>query len=57
MLASKEMEKELLGGETKVYNSDRWVHGALGNSSLRRKADIFRFVRPTYAVTPSHITK
>ncbi|KAK3690981.1 hypothetical protein LTR37_018934 [Vermiconidia calcicola] len=32
------MEKELLGAETKAYNSDR-------------------FVRPTYAVTPSHVTK
>ncbi|KAK5172711.1 uncharacterized protein LTR77_002831 [Saxophila tyrrhenica] len=32
------LEKELLGAETKAYNSDR-------------------FVRPTYAVTPSRVTK
>ncbi|KAI6842625.1 hypothetical protein KC340_g1601 [Hortaea werneckii] len=37
-LASQAMEKELLGAETKVYNSDR-------------------FVRPTFAVTPSNVTK
>ncbi|KAF2869087.1 GRIM-19 [Massariosphaeria phaeospora] len=37
-LADKAREKELLGTETKVYNSDR-------------------FVRPTFAVTPEHVTK
>ncbi|KAF2278270.1 uncharacterized protein EI97DRAFT_448958 [Westerdykella ornata] len=37
-LADRAREKELLGTETKVYNSDR-------------------FVRPTFAVTPEHVTK
>ena len=32
-LASAKMEKELLGGETKVYNSDRWV--SLGTEQSR----------------------
>ncbi|CAF9917611.1 MAG: hypothetical protein HETSPECPRED_003537 [Heterodermia speciosa] len=36
--AEQAREKALLGVETRVYNSDR-------------------FVRPTYAVTPAHITK
>lgn len=36
--ADKEREKELMGGEFRVYHSDR-------------------FVRPTYAVTPQHLTK
>ncbi|EMD00185.1 hypothetical protein BAUCODRAFT_30651 [Baudoinia panamericana UAMH 10762] len=36
--AAQAMEKELLGGESRVYHSDR-------------------FVRPTYAVTPSTVTK
>ncbi|KAI4864472.1 GRIM-19 [Hypoxylon rubiginosum] len=37
-LADQAREKELLGENTKVYNSDRYV-------------------RPTFAVTPSNITK
>jgi hypothetical protein len=37
-LADKAREKELLGSETEVYHSKR-------------------FVRPTYAVTPSSVTK
>ncbi|OQO12498.1 hypothetical protein B0A48_03140 [Cryoendolithus antarcticus] len=37
-LADKARERELLGGESKVYNNDR-------------------FVRPTFAVTPSSTTK
>lgn len=37
-LADQAREKELLGENTKVYNSDRYV-------------------RPTYAVTPSSVTK
>ncbi|KAF2650743.1 NADH dehydrogenase-like protein 1 alpha subcomplex subunit 13 [Lophiostoma macrostomum CBS 122681] len=36
--ADQAREKELLGSNTRVYNSDR-------------------FVRPTFAVTPEHVTK
>ena len=54
-LADKAREKELLGSETKIYNSDRYderadVEGHIGLT-------IARFVRPTFAVTPEHETK
>lgn len=50
-------EKELMGSNTAVYNSDRYVN--LENSFMST-ANIFatgRFVRPTYAVTPSRVSK
>lgn len=43
-LASQKMEKELLGAETKVYNSDRYVGGVMVFSN--RKADTTQ-LRPT----------
>jgi hypothetical protein len=74
-------EKELLGSNTKVYNSDKYVDslaGFIGNVTnlyvaIRDIAEqssekhcygnptnIYgrhRFIRPTYAITPSHVTK
>jgi NADH dehydrogenase (ubiquinone) 1 alpha subcomplex subunit 13 len=50
-------EKELMGSNTAVYNSDRCVN--LENSFVLI-ANIFaiaRFVRPTYAITPSKVSK
>ena len=60
-LAAKAMEKELLGAETDVYHSDRSVTIRFGDglqASLQSLMFCFpSFVRPTYAVTPSHVTK
>jgi NADH dehydrogenase (ubiquinone) 1 alpha subcomplex subunit 13 len=55
-LADKAREKELLGSETRVYNSDRY------GVDLGRRGDVqltfdYRFVRPTFAITPEHETK
>jgi len=58
--AQEAREKELLGAETKVYNNDRCV---FARWRCRRKRHVqatnggCRFVRPTYAVTPSETTK
>lgn len=55
-LADKAREKELLGTETKVYNSDRYVY----LSQYVKRAILTgydRFVRPTFAVTPENALK
>lgn len=63
-LANQAREKELLGAETKVFNSDRCVvielkgDGiAAGNSLVKNRGDMLtclrdRFVRPYFAATP-----
>lgn len=57
-LAQQAMEKELLGAETKPYNSDRSVIiAARLVIALYGVLIVYRFVRPTFAVTPSHVTK
>ena len=55
-LADKAREKELLGTETRVYNSDRY---GLKTWLYRQLWLIHdgRFVRPTFAITPEHETK
>ncbi|CAD0082737.1 unnamed protein product [Aureobasidium vineae] len=54
--ADKARERELLGAETKVYHSDRYVH--LLPFSIQRTGLIYcSFVRPTFAVTPNEVTK
>jgi NADH dehydrogenase (ubiquinone) 1 alpha subcomplex subunit 13 len=59
--AQEAREKELLGAETKVYNNDRCVlalccrTGIVQNVRATNNGD--RFVRPTYAVTPSETSK
>ena len=64
MLADKAREKELLGGETKVYHSDRYVQSPSFSQHRFpewRKSNltdtIRSFVRPTFAVTPLNATK
>ena len=55
-------EKELMGKETSAYNGERYVH-VLGTEvdsmyGLNTSADVeCRFVRPTFAISPQHITK
>ena len=55
MLADRAREKELLGAETKVYNSDRY--GVHERHRICAKLTIYRFVRPTFAPTPANVTK
>ncbi|KAL8633298.1 hypothetical protein Q9189_001019 [Teloschistes chrysophthalmus] len=55
--ADQDREQELLGRKTKVYHSDRHE-----DPSRRWHQDILtdgdrRFVRPTYSITPSNVTK
>lgn len=55
-LADKAREKELLGSETRVYNSDRYA--AADNSiDITELTSSYRFVRPTFAITPEYETK
>lgn len=54
-LAQQKMEEELLGKSSKVYNSDRYVCESTETSWI--KLTFCRFVRPTFAVTPSFVTK
>lgn len=57
-LADKARERELLGAETKVYNSDRYARTPpclLLTTSV--SYNMSRFVRPTFAVTPNEVTK
>jgi hypothetical protein len=66
-LADQAREKELLGSQTSPYNSDRYVGPAtLGRWCSRcKERDVlavanygyYRFVRPTFAVTPSQVSK
>lgn len=63
--ADQGREQELLGKTTKVYHSDRyggvplmlipWSKWDCGKEYADKPRT--RFVRPTYAVTPSHISK
>lgn len=61
--ADKARERELLGQETKVYNSDRYVSWNIyfSGTSTWRKAwddtDWCRFIRPTFVYTPSKFTQ
>jgi hypothetical protein len=60
--ADKAREKELLGTDMKVYNSDRYVSlfAALGllNPNFRFDTDCpYSFVRPTFAYTPANLTQ
>lgn len=61
--ADKAREKELLGTDIKVYNSDRyvWPITALAASTSDSRNDtyltIHSFVRPTFAYTPSNLTQ
>lgn len=59
MLAERAREKELLGKETRIYNSDRYV---LLTSRMNWRDGRWltrdnRFVRPTYAAVPGQVTK
>lgn len=57
-LADRAREKELLGSETKVYNSDRYGNGIV--SFIIKIQSLIApnsFVRPSFAVTPEHETK
>ena len=54
-LADKAREKELLGTETKVYHSDRYVLSI--PSTKPNIADSGSFVRPTFAAVPKDVTK
>lgn len=60
-LADRAREKELLGTETKVYHSDRYVISTEAIAGCEDVLDIAnwgcRFVRPTFAVTPEETTK
>jgi len=66
--ADQAREKELMGSATGAYNSDRYVDYSIlesescyGMSGLCCSVVLTffscRFVRPTYAVTPSSVTK
>lgn len=53
--ADKARENELFGHEYKTYHSDRYK-SSTGNSSWA-SLTTNRFVRPTFAITPDHVTK
>lgn len=62
--ADKEREKKLLGSETKVYHSDRYVDTHTEVISICPALVLLTFViflrsfvRPTYAYTPSKVTQ
>jgi len=60
--ADQAREKELLGSQTSPYNSDRYVVlRRLGFSIEEEEIVLFlticRFVRPTFAITPSQKSK
>lgn len=60
--ADKAREKELLGTDIKVYNSDRyvWLIAAGGYyilCSIYTYCSNLSFVRPTFAYTPSNATQ
>lgn len=59
--ADKAREKELLGEETKVYNSDRYVHpqthGLGFPESVNPNTVLHSFVRPTFGYLPANVTK
>lgn len=68
--ADKARERELLGTETRVYHSDRWVLERVfvcllglyvGVSEygfyLLTRVSFCRFVRPTYSISPQNVSK
>ena len=56
MLADRARERELLGAETKVYNSDKCAQMITSVLSIQ-SLTLARFVRPTFAATPAEVTK
>jgi hypothetical protein len=60
-LADRAREKELLGTETKVYHSDRYVICTEAIARCEKVLNVANwqcsFVRPTFAVTPEETTK
>jgi hypothetical protein len=57
-LADQKREKELLGNTTSPYNSDRYAIPQNHRWLLKDQADsYYRYVRPTFAVTPAQISK
>lgn len=59
--ADKARERELLGQETKVYNTDKYVtlkrNSNLGLGTTMLTVLRCRFVRPTFVYTPSKVTQ
>ena len=59
--ADKARERELLGQETKVYNTDKYVtlkrNSNLGLGTSMLTVLRCRFVRPTFVYTPSKVTQ
>ncbi len=58
--ADQAREKELLGSQTSPYNSDKYVmvrRCVNGDNLSSVLILIYRFVRPTYAITPSQKSK
>jgi hypothetical protein len=58
--AQQKMEEELLGKAAPVYYGDRYVK-TLSSMHMWKDNKLtpskYRFVRPTYAVTPANVTK
>jgi len=54
--AAQARERELLGSESKIYNSDRYV-GMEGVVTGTVADPANSFVRPTFVITPSEVTK
>ena len=53
-LADQQREKELLGENTKVYHNDRYVAmSMIARITTNFRLLCHRFVRPTFAVSPS----
>lgn len=56
--ADQAREKQLLGGNTSPYNSDKYAYitsdGRRGESGM---LTMNRYVRPTFAVTPANMAK
>jgi hypothetical protein len=46
-----------MGSNTAVYNSDRYANLEHSFLPISNIAAIHRFVRPTYTVTPSQVSK
>lgn len=61
--ADQAREKELLGSQTSPYNSDRYVYPGVAVLEWRNGGiyglllTSYRFVRPTFAITPSQKSK
>lgn len=63
--ADKAREKELLGTDAKIYNSDRYVYlyiciwmMSIGQQGIANHDSFeYSFVRPTFTYTPSKVTQ